>query len=165
MAARAKKHIFLAVFRKRGKNDGFLALAAIFLRFRQNKKNWNSNLDHLEHLLLNRFCSQMKLIFSLFIVNAVLHFSILQFKTTSNQKSFFWIVLKTNFYNRKRICKLILVIWFPKLCPNRYCVHYNHVILKDFLYLHIYLQQDGTKLRNALFIAWFSYSSKGSNFP
>ena len=39
MAARTKKHIFLAVFRKRCKNDGFLALAAIFLRFRQNKKN------------------------------------------------------------------------------------------------------------------------------
>ena len=39
MAARAKKRVFLAIFQKRGKNDGFLALAAIFLRFRQNKKN------------------------------------------------------------------------------------------------------------------------------
>ena len=66
MAARAKKHIFLAVFRKRGKNDGFLALEALFLRFCQNKKNWNSNLDHLEQLLLNRFCSKMKLIFFTF---------------------------------------------------------------------------------------------------
>ena len=37
-AARAKKRVFLAIFRKRGKNDGFLALAALFLRFRQNKK-------------------------------------------------------------------------------------------------------------------------------
>ena len=31
MAARAKKHVFLAIFKKRGKNGGFLALAAIFL--------------------------------------------------------------------------------------------------------------------------------------
>ena len=54
------------------KNTCFLALAALFLRLRQNKKNWNSNLDHLEQLLLKRFCSTMKLIFSLFIVNAVL---------------------------------------------------------------------------------------------
>ena len=37
-AARAKKRVFLAIFRKRGKNDGFLALAALFLRFRRNKK-------------------------------------------------------------------------------------------------------------------------------
>jgi len=39
MAARAKKHVFLAIFKKRGKNGGFLALAAIFLRLRRNKKN------------------------------------------------------------------------------------------------------------------------------
>ena len=39
MAARAKKRVFLAIFQKRGKNDGFLALEALFLIFRQNKKN------------------------------------------------------------------------------------------------------------------------------
>ena len=36
--ARAKKHVYLAIFKKRGKNGGFLALAASFLRLRQNKK-------------------------------------------------------------------------------------------------------------------------------
>ena len=39
MAARAKKPSFLPLFWKMAKNTRFLALAAIFLRFRQNKKN------------------------------------------------------------------------------------------------------------------------------
>ena len=38
MAARAKKPSFLPLFLKTAKIDGFLALAALFLRFRQNKK-------------------------------------------------------------------------------------------------------------------------------
>ena len=38
-AARAKKPSFLPLFLKTAKNMCFLALAAIFLRFRQNKKN------------------------------------------------------------------------------------------------------------------------------
>ena len=37
-AARAKKHVFLAIFEKRGKNGRFLALTTLFLRLRQNKK-------------------------------------------------------------------------------------------------------------------------------
>ena len=39
MAARAKKPSFLPLFLKMAKNDGFLAPEALFLRFRQNKKN------------------------------------------------------------------------------------------------------------------------------
>ena len=59
--------MFLAIFEERGKNGSFLALAALFLRFRQNKKNWNSNLDHHQQLLLNTFLPPMTFIFRLLL--------------------------------------------------------------------------------------------------
>ena len=54
MAARAKKHVFLAIFKKRGKNGGFLALAAIFLRLRQNKKK----IGTVTWIIWNNFCKR-----------------------------------------------------------------------------------------------------------
>ena len=57
--ARAKKLLFFTLFHNYGQNLRFFGPSTFIFEISLKLKNWNSNLDHLQQLLLKSFCSQM----------------------------------------------------------------------------------------------------------
>ena len=65
---RAKKLHFWRILGIMVKRIGFSALTRSVLKFHQNKKNWNSNLQYLEQLLLKTFSLRWTSFFYFFLV-------------------------------------------------------------------------------------------------
>ena len=85
----------------------FLSLETGFLRFRQNKKILNNNLDHFKptFVLQTFFSDKVKF----FTFNCKCGFKYLHFcnlKRPKRKKNNFLNILSIDFYNRKPVCKI-----------------------------------------------------------